>query len=128
MSCTDIHKPAVDNNYETCLNGYESTDCVVPSRYMDLSGLSLPAGASNVESQANTRLEILNIVFQGYATNDNPFSAVLANNGWVLDEDSSWQDETECYFVYHKGNKTASYGWGQISGSAFSVYKTEYAE
>lgn len=46
MSCTDIHKPAVDNNYETCLNGYESTDCVVPSRYMDLSGLSLPEGAN----------------------------------------------------------------------------------
>ncbi|MDR1680051.1 MAG: hypothetical protein LBR81_09810 [Prevotellaceae bacterium] len=93
-----------------------------------LTGLSLPTGVTDVEYQVESAgdVDALAINFKGYATNDNPCSAQFAADGWVLDEDSSWVEDTQSYWVYRKGDDQVFYGWGALTGSSIYVYKDYY--
>jgi hypothetical protein len=122
-----------DNNNNGSNSGYTAglPDAATLANF-GLTGLTIPAGATNVEYEESNVSEHgangLSINFKGYATSDNPFSAVLANNGWILDDDSSWEEDTESYWVYRKGDDMATYGWGSLTGSSIFVYKNYYVD
>jgi hypothetical protein len=115
-------QPGGNNNYG--YTGGMPSESVLAS--FGLSGLTLPAGATNIEHSATP--VTLGINFKGYASNDNPFSTVFANNGWNFDEGSSWLEETAGYWKYRKGDDGLTYGWGSLNGSVIAVIKNEYAE
>jgi predicted small secreted protein len=84
-----------------------------------ISGMTQPAGATNVEYTVETRGGYgLGINFYVSSANDSPINTVFTNNSWTKNEGSSWDDETGLYWVYEKtGFEEAFYSRSASTGA-----------
>jgi hypothetical protein len=110
----------------------------------DLTGLTAPAGAANIEHVEYTTPGYvgLGIVWKGTpgVATDSSIISKFTSNGWVymMEDDpgdssywegTSWVDETGCYYLFRKGYDQGSYGRSTYTGDcAISIGKDQYAE
>jgi hypothetical protein len=91
-----------------------------------LSGMTAPAGATNVEYQAIDQAAgvTLSINFKSSANETSSLHTFFTGKGWVK-EDEGWGEigDADVYWTYRKGNDYLSYGRGNSTGSSIYVIK-----